>query len=406
MTSGAEDAASEPAAPLRAAAAVATFAEELLASPTSQNTCRLLAEEVVRRAGCYWSAVFHLASEDAVFDVTAAVGPVPAPLHEAHNMTPRELALLAGWDENGPQAQICNLEAGHPWQRAVGGGVAIVVGVLPTASQLVGALVAGWRGATPSPAVVERIASSCRLAAAALAHADLREDLRCADRTKSEFVATMSHELRSPLSAILGYTELLVNGDFGALSQEQGEVVGRAHRSASTLLELINATLDVSRFEVGDRRLAGANLDLLELITEQIAEAIAAHRLDEVIIADCSAERELQVFADPLQLRVALRQVLEAAILGNPETRLEVCARSAGGGFDVEVVPARAAVAGQVPEIIELPEDGDVPWAPVSLLVARRLIEILGGSLAAVHYEGGGRGLRIWLPSRGPESSA
>src|ERR1035438_4138870 len=75
--------------------------------------------------------------------------------------------------------------------------------------------------------------------------------IEAASRMKSEFLSNMSHELRSPLNGIIGFSELLYDGKLGALEARPREFVGRIHASASHLLQLINSVLDLSRIEAG-----------------------------------------------------------------------------------------------------------------------------------------------------------
>ena len=90
----------------------------------------------------------------------------------------------------------------------------------------------------------------------ALDNARLVDELRAASTLKSEFIGTMSHELRSPLNAILGYTELLrrrgrrATNDPDAAAMRD-DTLGRVRFYALQLLEMIQATLDVSRLEAG-----------------------------------------------------------------------------------------------------------------------------------------------------------
>ncbi|HVN84808.1 MAG TPA: histidine kinase dimerization/phospho-acceptor domain-containing protein [Candidatus Binatia bacterium] len=75
----------------------------------------------------------------------------------------------------------------------------------------------------------------------------LLEAVARSKRLEVEFVTTMSHQLRIPLNAILGYDDLLLDGEFGALTTEQASVLKRARSSAMQLLDAINTNLDFGR---------------------------------------------------------------------------------------------------------------------------------------------------------------
>lgn len=75
------------------------------------------------------------------------------------------------------------------------------------------------------------------------------------DRIKSEFLANMSHELRTPLNHIIGFTELVLDKNFGDLNETQEEYLGDVHLSSKHLLSLINDVLDLSKVESGKMEL-------------------------------------------------------------------------------------------------------------------------------------------------------
>src|SRR6185369_383850 len=109
----------------------------------------------------------------------------------------------------------------------------------------------------------------------ALESARLVGELERAGRIKSDFVATMSHELRTPLNVIIGYHDLLLEGEFGALTAAQTERLRRADQSARELLDLINATLDLSRLEARQVALEVDDVDLTGVVDEVDAEILA-----------------------------------------------------------------------------------------------------------------------------------
>jgi signal transduction histidine kinase len=68
---------------------------------------------------------------------------------------------------------------------------------------------------------------------------------------KSEFLTIMSYELRTPLTVILGYTDMMIKGAFGAVTAEGCDILGRIHKNANALCEFMTAMLDLSRLEAG-----------------------------------------------------------------------------------------------------------------------------------------------------------
>jgi signal transduction histidine kinase len=92
-------------------------------------------------------------------------------------------------------------------------------------------------------------------------------------RLKSEFVTLVSHELRSPLTSITGYVELLLEGLGGASAEAQRESLGIVKRNADRLLQLIDDLLDMARIEAGKAELRRTRLDLASLIQE-VAKAL------------------------------------------------------------------------------------------------------------------------------------
>ena len=91
-----------------------------------------------------------------------------------------------------------------------------------------------------------------------------------ASEAKSEFLANMSHELRTPLNHILGFTELILDGNFGELNQVQTEYLSDVHTSGSHLLSLINDILDLSKIEAGKDELEPSIVNLQGLLENSL----------------------------------------------------------------------------------------------------------------------------------------
>jgi len=92
------------------------------------------------------------------------------------------------------------------------------------------------------------------------------------DKTKSEFVSLASHQLRTPLSAINWYVEMLMNGDAGELNDEQNEFLEQMYLSNQRMVELVNSLLNVSRLELGTFIVEPESLDIVQLAKEAVCE--------------------------------------------------------------------------------------------------------------------------------------
>ncbi|MBN1621971.1 MAG: response regulator [Endomicrobiales bacterium] len=88
------------------------------------------------------------------------------------------------------------------------------------------------------------------------------------NRLKSEFLANTSHELRTPMNAIIGYVTLMSNNVYGDLNKKQEKIVKRIHANASGLMNLINNILDVSKISSGKIKINIENINVNKLLKE------------------------------------------------------------------------------------------------------------------------------------------
>jgi PAS domain S-box-containing protein len=92
------------------------------------------------------------------------------------------------------------------------------------------------------------------------------------DKAKTEFVSLASHQLRTPLSAINWYTEILLEGDSGALNDDQREYLEEIYHGSQRMVELINALLNVSRIEMGTFTVDPEPTDISALVDKVVKE--------------------------------------------------------------------------------------------------------------------------------------
>jgi signal transduction histidine kinase len=100
--------------------------------------------------------------------------------------------------------------------------------------------------------------------------AQAKDLAEAANTAKSEFLANMSHELRTPLNHIIGFTELVLDKNFGDLNTTQEEYLNDVHQSSKHLLSLINDILDLSKIEAGKLKLEFTDLNLRKILEKSI----------------------------------------------------------------------------------------------------------------------------------------
>src|SRR5439155_190031 len=96
----------------------------------------------------------------------------------------------------------------------------------------------------------------------------VNSELQRANQHKAEFLANMSHELRTPLNSILGFSQLLLEGDGGVLTRDQRQDVDIITQNGQHLLALINDLLDISKLEAGKAQLHRGEVEVEPLISE------------------------------------------------------------------------------------------------------------------------------------------
>lgn len=155
-----------------------------------------------------------------------------------------------------------------------------------------------------------------------------KEAAESSSKIKSQFMASMSHEIRIPMTAIIGTTELLLNSK---LDTRQRLLVDTAQRSANQLLRIINDILDFSKIEAGRLDINAYSMSLLD-ITENVNEQLAysAHTKKIELVALYSDNLEYSVIGDGMRISQILINIVGNAIkftsAGEVVTRVSVVA--------------------------------------------------------------------------------
>jgi PAS domain S-box-containing protein len=236
-----------------------------------------------------------------------------------------------------------------------------------------------------------------------------KEAAEAADRTKSEFLATMSHELRTPLSIILGYTDMMMKGTFGAVTEEGYGILRRVRKHGYALTELITSMLDLSRLEAGRLPVYVQEVripTLLEELKDETRETCEQTGLDVV----WQGEQTLpSLYTDIGKLKVVIKNLLGNALKFTPQGRIIVQAQRRAAGVEFCVIDTGVGISRDALARIFEPfrqVEGNGRGAQhgtgLGLHIVKRLVELLGGTVAVESEVGQGSIFRVWMPSGAP----
>jgi two-component system cell cycle sensor histidine kinase PleC len=153
-----------------------------------------------------------------------------------------------------------------------------------------------------------------------------------AGEARSQFLSHMNHELRTPMNAILGFSEMIQSKAFGGAVEKYAAYAAIIHDSGQRLLTLINGVLDLARIEGGRLSLREIELDLSQLI-RAIAEQYEAKAADAQVSLTISPGNALRIRGDERALQQILGHLLSNAIKFTPaDGRINVFGRVQSDG--------------------------------------------------------------------------
>lgn len=239
------------------------------------------------------------------------------------------------------------------------------------------------------------------------------DELARASRLKSEFLSSMSHEFRTPLNAITGYSELLAEDATGPMTEKQRRFVGHIQRGAKHLLDLINDILDLSKIEAGRTELHRETVPVPETLLEVVStiRPLASAKSIEV---ESSVVAGVVVHADRLRFKQIALNLLSNALKFTPARgRVWIESNKEGGMVTISVCDTGSGIPHHEQEAIfenfyqaGVGAKGVREGTGLGLAITKRLVVQHGGRIWVESEPGKGSRFSFTLPAAEAGSEA
>ena len=222
---------------------------------------------------------------------------------------------------------------------------------------------------------------------------------RGVEQMKSDFVSTVSVELRAPLTSIYGFAQTLLRGDIEFTEEERKTFLDFIARESERLTGIVDALLDVARLDTGDLRIALAPTDVASVVSEVVAGAEQSgngHRF----VAELGSGA-LAAHADREKLRQVLDQLVSNAVKYSPTGgTVTVSARRRGDAVEVSVADEGGGIPAAERDRIfsKFYKAAEGKGTGLGLFIAQGLVREMGGRIWVDSEEGRGSRFAFELP--------
>lgn len=229
------------------------------------------------------------------------------------------------------------------------------------------------------------------------------------DRAKTEFVSLASHQLRTPLSAINWYTEMLLAGDAGKITKDQKQYLEEVYRSNKRMVDLVNSLLNVSRIDLGTFAIVPEPIDIVEVSKSVLAELIPMIKTKKMNIEENYDKKLPKIKVDAKLIRIIFQNLLSNAVKYTPdEGRVSVSIKKQDENVSIKVEDTGYGIPEKdqarifeklfrADNIREKETDG----TGLGLYIIKSILEQSGGSIKFESKENKGTTFYVTIPLSG-----
>ncbi|PIR40354.1 MAG: hypothetical protein COV33_00135 [Candidatus Zambryskibacteria bacterium CG10_big_fil_rev_8_21_14_0_10_34_34] len=233
------------------------------------------------------------------------------------------------------------------------------------------------------------------------------EKLKELDQLKSEFLSLATHQIRAPLTAIKGYSSMLLEGDFGVLPQKATDSVQTIMKSCQNLIKIVEDFLNISRIEQGRMVYEKSIFDIKETVQEVIKEIKPNIDKAELSLDLNIPIEKINVNADRNKIKQVVSNIVDNSIKYTPHgqinisvfldgEKVKIAVKDSGTGIDPSEINKLFAKFSRTKEANKT----SVTGTGLGLYVAKKIIEAHRGDIK-IYSEGVGKGstFTIELPA-------
>jgi signal transduction histidine kinase len=222
-------------------------------------------------------------------------------------------------------------------------------------------------------------------------------------QVKSRALSTVSHEIRNPLNAMLGFTSVLLAGDAGPLNEKQQQYLKRVDEASHHVLDLVNDYLDLARIMAGSMPVVIESVPV-EPEVKSVLDLIGPTAEAKNVQLHCDVAPNAVALVDRLRLRQVLINLVSNAIKFTPargHVRVEVGGGS--NGVRISVIDTGIGIPTDRQHLIftefaQLHKGDSAEGSGLGLVLTKRFVEAMGGFIRFTSSEGAGTIFDVWLP--------